>query len=79
MEPDYLAQTAEPMTPDERREWFRSRAREAGAQGCVHGRMSVDDAENPTMALVEAWKVRPSDEGEPRWQMVEGQPKDGAA
>ena len=43
---------------------------EARAGGSTHIRMSVDNADNPTMALLEGWIDRPADEGEPRWQMV---------
>lgn len=67
MEPEYLAQTAELKTGDERRSWVKARYDEAKAQGMRHGRVSFDEANN--LLLVEAWKVRPRNEGAPRWQL----------
>lgn len=71
-EPDFLRQTAEfaGKTPDERSVWFAACAEEGRALGMTWGRYSVDDAKNPTMGLVEGWKVRPADEGPIRWQMT---------
>ena len=66
--PDYIAQTAEPMTQDERFEWMRARTKEATAEGMTHGRFTLHPT-IPNLLLVEAWKERPADEGEPRWQM----------
>ena len=70
MEPVYIAQTAEPMSRDERRAWFQARGDDAREKGATWLRFSVDDAEKPTMALVEGWLKRPDDEGPQRWQMT---------
>ena len=71
-DPDYLAQHGDfgSLDREERMAWWRSRGAEARAGGITHIRMSVDNADNPTMALLEGWIERPADEGEPRWQMV---------
>jgi hypothetical protein len=75
-EPDFLSQTAEPMTPAERSMWFQARAREARASGAAHMRATVHpDDEN--LLLFEAWKVRPDDEGEPRFQFSPQDPTHG--
>lgn len=84
-EPFYIAQTAEKMTGDERYSWFARRTAEAKHEGAKWCRMSVDDADRPTMCLFEAWRERPADEGEPRWQFThvlhtdDSGPEDGAA
>lgn len=68
-EPDFVSKTDEPMTPDERMAWLRKRVDEANANGAVFHRASVHpDMSNLT--LHEAWKVRPDDQGEPRWGLV---------
>lgn len=71
MEPDYLAQTDDFRTRGERDTWIRDRTAEAKAQGMKHGRVSLDPDRN--LLLVEAWKVCPEEEGEPRWQFATGQ------
>lgn len=68
MKPDYLAQTGECRTAVERDAWIKARVDEAKAEGCRHGRMSYDEEHN--LYLVEAWKERPDDEGEPRFQFA---------
>lgn len=68
-EPDFLSQTAEPMTSERRREWYRARAREAESQGAVWHRFSYHP-EQTDILLYEGWKVRPDDEGEPRFQFA---------
>lgn len=71
-EPEYLRQHGgfSELTPDERWAWFDSCAVEARAEGATFFRASVDNAENPTMALVEGWKKQPRDQGPIRWQMT---------
>lgn len=71
MEPDYLAQNGDPMTPQEARTWMETRATEAKAMGCRHGRYSYEP--DHKIYLVEGWRVRPEKdgslcEGEPRFQ-----------
>ena len=66
-EPFYIRQTAEPMTQDQRRDWFQTCAQEAKAEGAQHARFTIHPA-FPSLCLVEAWKERVvADEGEPRW------------
>lgn len=70
MEPEFLAQTAEPMTGVERQAWFRARAVEANERGLYWARYSVDDADDPKITLIECWRECPDDHGEPRFQLV---------
>jgi hypothetical protein len=57
------------MTDDERRAWFKARATEAREQGAVMARYSIHET-IPNLALFEAWKVAPKDQGDVRWQLV---------
>jgi hypothetical protein len=68
-EPDFISQCGEPLTESARLEWFMSRAREAEDAGAVLARYSVHP-DIPDLILFEAWKVRPADQGEIRWQLV---------
>lgn len=72
-EPFYIKQHGSfgSLTPQERREWFASCAKEASEEGGKLKRFSVDDADNPTMGLVESWEEKwVDDQGEPRWQLT---------
>lgn len=69
-EPSYIAQTAEPMEADARRGWIRRAAQEAREKGITFMRVTVDDALNPKITLLEGWESPPDDQGEPRWQMT---------
>lgn len=69
-EPDYIAQTFEPEHVAERDSmyaWFDVQAAEARKIGCTFPRYSR--SEDGTGVLFEAWKVRPFDQGEPRWHL----------
>lgn len=66
-EPEYLAQTGEPMTWEERNAWILARRAEAKARGCTFGRISTHP-DNRDLLLIEGWKERPDDQGEPRFQ-----------
>ena len=68
-EPDFISQTAEPMTPEQRQEWFRWRVTEAENEGATFHRYSHHPG-NPDILLHEGWKVRPDDQGEPRFQFT---------
>ena len=74
-EPQYIRQHGSfaSLTPDERRAWFQEAINEAGSERCTFVRASVDDAETPTMALLEGWAVQPADQGAPRWQLTASQ------
>lgn len=68
MEPFYIRQTAERMTPDDQRAWFQKCADEAKSEGGRHARFSV--SHDGQLSLVEAWKERRvPEEGKPRWQI----------
>jgi hypothetical protein len=68
-EPDYVAQTAEITTAEELRAWQEARMSDAKAIGCTWPRWSYD---GDRLYLFEAWKVRPSDEGAPRFAYAKG-------
>lgn len=68
-EPDFISQTAEPMSSQERKEWAELQGREAIAKGATWHRWS-QHPNDKNLLLYEGWKVRPEDEGEPRFQLV---------
>ncbi|MBB3020615.1 hypothetical protein FHR70_003701 [Microvirga lupini] len=68
VEPDFLSQSGETTTPQERREWFKARAQEAETRGATWHRFSHH--EDVELILYEGWKERPKDEGPVRWQFV---------
>ena len=45
MEPDYIAQTGECRTPEQRVDWIRARVFEARQRGVIHGRTTVDGSQ----------------------------------
>ena len=69
MEPDFIAQTAEPMSEGERRKWASERAAEFFHKGATHHRLTIHDT-IPHLLLLEGWKVRPKDEGEPHFEFA---------
>lgn len=70
MEPDIISQTAEPKTLDERRAWFDAQVAAGKKAGVVLARVSYHP-DKPEILLYEGWKVRPDDQGEPRFSLVE--------
>lgn len=70
MKPDFVAQSAELMTGNQRREWFQARAVEFKEQGATWLQFSVDDADNPKIALIEGWRARPKVQPAPHFQMT---------
>ena len=66
-EPLYIAQTAEPMTAEERWNWWQARARDAHEVGAFWRRMTIHET-IPHLNLIEAWAEQPDDPGEPRFQ-----------
>lgn len=68
-EPDFISQNGDVLTDAERNAWFRERAKEAQEQGATMGRYSIHET-IPNLALFEAWKVPPADQGEIRWQLT---------
>lgn len=69
MEPDFIFQTAEEMTPEQRMEWLRLHSGEANDLGATFHRATVHP-KIKHLTLLESWIVRPEDQGDPRWQMV---------
>lgn len=70
-EPDYIAQTGEPMTQSEGQDWLRARAQEAHSSvGATFFRCSLNTKFDPPLWLVEGWKVQPRDQGPMRWQLA---------
>lgn len=67
-EPEFISQTDEPMTLEEQQIWFRAKADEANARGATFHRFSRWDKVPPAILLHEGWRVRPQDQGEPRFQ-----------
>ena len=70
MEPDFVAQSAEPMTLDERRAWFRNRYVEFREKGASWIQQAVDPSFDPMAVLAEGWLVRPKVQPEPHFQMT---------
>ena len=68
--PDFVAQSAEPMTGKERRAWFDCRAIEMRDRGASWLQFSVDGPEAPTITLAEGWKERPPIQPAPHFQMT---------
>lgn len=69
-EPDFLAQSGEPMTPDVRQDWYKIRAKEMQEKGATWFQYSVDDADNPEITLIEGWKDRPAHQPPPHFQIA---------
>ncbi len=68
IEPLFIAQTAEPMTPEERMIWLHAQADAGRSSGATFFRASVHpDIEHLT--LIEGWKEQPEDQGEAQWQL----------
>lgn len=68
--PDFSAQTAEPLTADERRQWFQSRAKEFRDKGAVEVRVSIDDTHSPMISLTEGWLTKPKNPPPPHFHMT---------
>lgn len=69
-DPDYIAQTGDVDTtsPEACRTWFQSRARDAKTSGMNAIRYSISD--DHKLLLVEAWKDKFAEMGEPQWQLA---------
>ena len=73
--PDFVAQSAELMTKDERHNWFQTRAREMREKKATWLQMSVDPERDPMTTLIEGWLVRPHVQPEPHFQMTYASPE----
>lgn len=69
MEPDFIFQTAEPMTSEQRMEWLLLHSREANEDGATFHRATIHP-DIPHLTLLESWKVHPDDQGEPRFALT---------
>lgn len=72
MKPDFSRQSAEPMTADERKEWFIEAGQAMHKDGAIWFQYSVDDADNPTIALIEGWERRPETQPKPCFHLAPG-------
>lgn len=70
-DPDFLRQSAEPMTSEEQGAWLTKVGREFWKAGASHVRYSVHP-DRPNLRLVEGWREHPGKEGAPRWQLTDG-------
>lgn len=69
VEPDFISQNADLTVEAEQHAWFQREAEEYRGRGATHFRFSTDTT-TPNLCLVEAWKKRPANEGDPRWQLT---------
>lgn len=67
-EPEFLAQSGEPMSSEERLIWLEAQAAAGRAAGATFFRASIHPGISD-LILMEGWIVRPDEQGEPRWQM----------
>lgn len=68
-EPFFVSQTFDSQVvgdEDAAKRWFELRAKEAFAEGGTWPRYTISD--DGRGLLFECWKVRPANEGAPRWQ-----------
>ncbi len=72
--PDFSVQSGDPMTNDERRQWICNAIQDLRKCGATETRAAVDNADTPTIVLVEGWITRPnwSDVPEPEFFMIKG-------
>lgn len=68
--PDFVAQTAELISGDERRAWFKARTDEFRKQGATWMQVAVDDTDDPKVTLAEGWRLRPKEQPKPHFQMT---------
>jgi hypothetical protein len=71
-EPDFIAQTTEPDAA-KKTAWIREQAAQARAAGCTWQRVTSAEGDLATV-IVEGWKVRPADEGRPRFKKASAKP-----
>ncbi len=64
--PHVIRQTPQPMTDDHAKAWFDEQVKEARALGVTFPRFA-HHPDRPGIYLFEGWKVRPEDQGEPRF------------
>lgn len=63
---DFISQKVADLADQELDTWFGATAAELRAQGATWLRFT-NHPDNPRLHLVEGWKVRPAEEGEPHW------------
>lgn len=70
-EPDFIAQTFEKEHLLDSATWIHNTAKDFNEKGATFARVSVEQDDHVyTGLLFEGWKVRPVDQGEPRWQLT---------
>lgn len=69
VEPDFISQNGDLTSDAEKHGWFQKQTDEYRARGGQHFRYSHHDL-IPNLILIEGWKERPRNEGEPRWALV---------
>lgn len=75
-EPFYVRQSHE-ITTETAREWLDNCCEEARQEGANFLRVTFDNANDPKAGIVEGWKEKPDDQGEPRWAYTENNLTDG--
>lgn len=69
MEPDFIAQNGEIVTPEQYHAWIERNAKLTRRRKWAHARVTRHDL-IPNLYLFEAWKVKPDDEGAPRFALA---------
>lgn len=69
MEPDFVAQNGEIKSREDFDRWMEKNKAEFNPLGCTHVRITKHET-IPNLVLFEGWKVRPNDEGEPRFALT---------
>lgn len=74
-EPFYVAQTEECKTREERDAWLHAIVDDARSKGGSWSRVTLGCEGHPDLLLFESWKVRPEDQGQPRFTLTEAASK----
>ena len=65
-EPEFVRQSNSDLTIEQREEWIKDVTGRSYMKGLRWPRLTWDDAKQ--IILIEVWRERPADEGEPRWR-----------
>lgn len=68
-EPAFIAQTSGLTTPEERQAWIIQQLNRAYKDYATFWRATIHP-ERRDILLIEAWKARPKEQGEPRWNSL---------
>lgn len=69
-DPFYVAQTEECKTREDRDAWLHTIMDDARAKGGAWSRVTLGCEGHPDLLLFESWKVRPENEGQPRFSLM---------